>query len=201
MPHTRGSQRNFWPLVPASFSVEVWSCEDGDQALSGTVLPSLVVYAGLLVAVAGLVSLIRPIRSIGIPSRGKAGYYVAVGALLALFGALLPAPVIAATRRASMIDDFLPRYQFHEVHSTDVHASPEAVYDAVKKVTAREIHLFGLLTWIRSPHFGSSTPSILAAPPDEPLLNVATRSGFMILWDAPPTIWYSEQSAARPCVS
>ena len=53
----------------------------------------------------------------------------------------------------------------------------------MRAVSAREIHLFRLLTWIRSPRLPSShePASILAPPPDEPILAVALRSGFRAL--------------------
>lgn len=86
----------------------------------------------------------------------------------------------------TIIDDFLPKYHFNEFHSTRVHAEPEAVYAAVSQVTAREIRLFRILTWIRSPHLGKAPESILAPPADEPVLDVALRTGFQLLADAPP---------------
>jgi hypothetical protein len=51
---------------------------------------------------------------------------------------------------------------------------------AIKGVTAGEIHLFRTLTWIR--RLGRPGPeSILNAPPNAPILEVATRSGFRLL--------------------
>jgi hypothetical protein len=87
---------------------------------------------------------------------------------------------------ALIIDEFLPRYHFHEVHSTRIRAPAETVYAAVRGVTAREIRLFRILTWIRSPHIGKAPESILAPPADDPVLDVALRSGFLLLGDAPP---------------
>lgn len=71
----------------------------------------------------------------------------------------------------------MPRWTFRERHSTRVNASPEKIFDAIGKVTSHEIRFFRLLTWIR--RFGRpGRESILNAPPDEPILSVATRTGF-----------------------
>jgi hypothetical protein len=94
----------------------------------------------------------------------------------------LPAPLLAlpAGDRA-LLDDFVPYCQFREAHSIRIHAPAEAVFRAVKSVTAREIRFFRLLTWIRSPRFSRRREDILAAPADKPLLEVALRSGFVLL--------------------
>ena len=75
------------------------------------------------------------------------------------------------------LDEEMPRWSFRERHSTRIDAPPETIFDAIEKVTAREIRFFTMLTWIR--RLGRSAPeSILNAPPDEPILAVATRTGF-----------------------
>jgi len=81
-------------------------------------------------------------------------------------------------------DRFAPAYQFHEVHETEVRAGRDVTYDAVKQTTAGEILLFRTLTWIR--RFGKPGPeSILNAPADQALLEVAVRSGFLLLAEDP----------------
>jgi hypothetical protein len=84
------------------------------------------------------------------------------------------------------LDEALPRYQFSERHSIEIDAPPERIYAAVRAVTAGEIFLFRTLTSIRRlgrPH----AESILEAPPDAPILDVALRGGFFVLADDPPT--------------
>ncbi len=49
-----------------------------------------------------------------------------------------------------LIDKFLPAYEFNEVHTIRVNASPEVVYRALKSVTAAEIPLFGALMGLRA---------------------------------------------------
>lgn len=146
----------------------------------------LLVDAGLLAAAIGFVAIIRPIRRLGIPTRHRAVAVFVTGVLMIVIGGILPARVVTVSSRTMLLDDFVPRYQFNEVHSVEVHAPPDAVFAAIRQVTAREIGLFRALTWIRSPRLRSSRESILAAPPDEPIVGVAKRSGFLMLAEAPP---------------
>ena len=130
--------------------------------------------------------MIRPIRRLGMKSRRHAAITSAAGILLFGAGTSLPASEVASPTRTLIIDEFLPKYHFNEFHSTRIHAPAETVYAAVRGVTAREIRLFRILTWIRSPHFGTPQESILAPPADDPVLDVALRSGFLLLGNAPP---------------
>ena len=109
-----------------------------------------------------------------------------VGIVLLVVGANLPASEVTSPNRTMIIDEFLPTYHFNEFHSTRIQAPPETVYAAVRQVTAREIKLFRILTWIRSPRLRKAPESILAPPADDPVLDVALRSGFQLLADAPP---------------
>jgi hypothetical protein len=144
------------------------------------------VYAGLLTIAAGLVSIVRPLGWLAVPSRRRAAIVLGAGVLVAMLGALLPAPRVEVTSRVSRLDAFVPAYQFNEVHDTEIHASPETIFTAIKQVTAGEITLYRTLTWIRSPRLGATDENILAAPAGKPLLDVATRSGFLLLADEPP---------------
>jgi hypothetical protein len=83
------------------------------------------------------------------------------------------------------LDDFVPRFQFHEVHTRRIAAPPEQVYEAVWEVRADEIAFFRLLVWLR--RGGRNTPlSILNPGTRAPLLEVATRTGFTLLADDRP---------------
>lgn len=138
-----------------------------------------VVYSGLILAFLGLVLLI-PRRT---RKRGLA--LIAIGFALVLTGFVLPAPESQVTRAESRLDEFMPRWQFNEVHSARIAAPPEKVYDAIKRVRADEILLFRTLTWIR--RCGRDLPeNILNAGDRDPLLDVATRNGFEYLADEPP---------------
>lgn len=86
-----------------------------------------------------------------------------------------------------MLEDFAPTWQFHEVHRIGVLATAERTYQAIQSVTAREILFFRMLTWLR--RFGRSrAESILNPPPDAPILDVATRTGFLLLGTSPREI-------------
>jgi hypothetical protein len=82
------------------------------------------------------------------------------------------------------LEDFAPDYQFNEVHRIRVRAPADRIYRSIKEVTAGEITFFRALTWIR--RFGRAGPeSILNPAADEPVLDVALRTGFLLLSDDP----------------
>jgi len=84
-----------------------------------------------------------------------------------------------------ILDEFMSAWQFRERHTSRIAAPPARVFAAIKNVRASEIFLFKTLTWIR--RGGRNIPeSILNAGDDAPLLNVATRSGFIYLADDAP---------------
>jgi hypothetical protein len=106
------------------------------------------------------------------------------GLFLVAIGMTLPASETRIALPQSQLDQFMPLYQFSEFHSIRVAAPKEQVYKAIKQVTANEILFFQTLTWIR--RFGRPGPeSILHAPEQKPLLEVATRSGFLPLAEEP----------------
>ena len=142
-------------------------------------------YSGLLLVLAGLVSLAWPPRFLGIGTRRAGGLAALLGILLVAGGLLFPAPSRTAPGRRSRLDEILPTFQFRELHETRVHASAAQVFHAIRPVTAREIRFFRLLTWIRSPRWGAGRQSIVSPPPDAPLLDVALRTGFVLLAEEP----------------
>jgi hypothetical protein len=84
-----------------------------------------------------------------------------------------------------LLDDFVPLWQFHEVHSRRIAAPPARVYEALRAVRAGEIPFFLVLVWLR--RFGRKIPQSILNPGNrEPLLDVATRTGFTLLADEPP---------------
>ena len=83
------------------------------------------------------------------------------------------------------LDAVLPQWQFREYHSRRVDAPPQVVFDATLKITANEIRFFKTLTAIRRGG-RKAKESILNAPGDEPILDVATRSGFEWRANDPP---------------
>jgi hypothetical protein len=148
-------------------------------------LLSISAYAGIILLICGLVAMVRPLRFIRLNSRRRGAAIVAAGSILLAFALFWPTPLEGVSVTESALDGQMPSYHFVEHHETHIDASPGVVLDAVRAVTAREIRFFALLTWIRHPHFGRGKESILAAPPDEPILTVALRSGFVLLEERP----------------
>lgn len=148
--------------------------------LIGTIL----VYIGLLALFLGAVSLLRPLRFLGIPSPPRGALLCVGGVAVFLIGAVLPASEKRVERPTTDLDDFVPAYQFGEFHSIRIKASRGRVYQAIQEVGADDIFLFRTLTWVR--RLGRSGPeSILNAPPHTPLLEVALRTSFMKLAEQP----------------
>jgi hypothetical protein len=81
-----------------------------------------------------------------------------------------------------MLDDFLPRYDVHEVHSVSTSAPPSAVMEAIHRVTPVEVPVLVVLMAIRS------VPALLRRrrlPARGPLLDGFRRGGFVTLHEAP----------------
>ena len=147
-------------------------------------LGSLFVYVGLLTSLSGTISLIRPLGFLGIASRQRAGWLLAAGILVIVLAAAWPASETRVVAEQSQLDHFVPVYQFHEFHSIRIAAPKERAYRALKEVTANEILFFRTLTWIR--RFGRPGPeSMLNAPEQLPILEVAMRTSFLQLADEP----------------
>ena len=148
--------------------------------LIGTIL----VYVGLLALLVGALAILRPLTFIGIWSRGQGVMLVVFGVAVFLIGANLPAREQRVQTPITRLDEFMPAYEFGEFHSIRIRAPRERVYAAIREVTADEVTLFRTLTWIRRGG-RSGKESILNAPPDKPLLDVALRTGFMKLAEEP----------------
>jgi hypothetical protein len=148
--------------------------------LIGTILA----YAALAAMLLSGISLIRPLKFMGIASRPHGVVLLLCGVVVFLIGVNLPAAEKRIEARTTILDDFVPAYQFAEFHTIRVKAPRERVYQAIHDVTADEITLFSSLTWVR--RFGRLGPEgILNPPPHEPILGVAMRSGFMKLAEDP----------------
>lgn len=144
----------------------------------------VVVYVGLIAAFLGGVSLLRPLSCLAIHTRGHAALVMVLGLMVVAMGVSLPARETRIASPRTELDQFAPVYQFSEFHSIRIVASKEEVYRALKSVTAEEITFFHTLTWLR--RFGRSGPeSILNPPANEPLLNIATRTAFLVLAEVP----------------
>jgi len=148
--------------------------------MAGTVL----FYFGLLVAVAGAATLTRRHVSRRGRTHRPGGILLAAGVAASSVGLLLPVDERRIEAPDTRLDDFSPDFEFSERHSVLIEAPRVVVWEAVKRVTADEISFFRALTWIR--RLGRPGPEgILNAPGREPILEVATRTSFVLLAEEP----------------
>ena len=146
---------------------------------------SVLWYSAAVAFVLSLIALVRPARRLGVSTRRRASMIMASALALLVLLAMVPPPMTRVVGATSALDEVAPAYHYAERHSQHINASPERVYNATKTVSAQEIRLFQTFTWIR--RFGQAGPeSILNAPEQLPLLDVALRSGFVLLADNPP---------------
>jgi hypothetical protein len=145
---------------------------------------TIVVYAGLLATFIGGISVLRPLRFLGIWSRVQGVLLAVAGVGVFLIGVNLPASEKRVESPATHLDEFVPAYQFGEFHTIRIKAPRERVFQAIREVTPDEITLFRTLTWIRRSG-RSEKESILNAPPNEPILALSTRTSCMKLAEEP----------------
>ena len=142
-------------------------------------------YSAVVVACVGLVAVIRPVPRVGLDPRLR-GLAVTVGSLVvAVGGLLLPVFESRTFHATTRLDEFAPAWQFHEVHTIRIAAPPARVFDAIKQIRADEILLFRTLTWVRRGG-RQLPPSIMNAGSQRPLLEIATKGGFIWLADDRP---------------
>jgi len=141
-------------------------------------------YVGLVTALLGAASLLRPLAFLGISTRLVGAFVLGAGLAVGAIGLSLPAREVRIGAMRTRLDEFAPVYQFNEVHAIRVGASRERTWRAIKEVTANEILFFRTLTWIR--RFGRPGPESVLNPPERlPLLEVATRTAFLTLAEDP----------------
>jgi hypothetical protein len=144
------------------------------------VTETLLIYFGLLTAVLGGVSLIKPVKFLKIRSRWCGALVLGLGAAAAIAGLAFPNEEYRIATPRTQLDQFAPLYEFNEFHSIRVAAPRDRVYLSMKMVTADEIPLFRTLTWIRRGGRGGPE-SILNPNENVPILEVATRTAFLVL--------------------
>jgi hypothetical protein len=146
---------------------------------------SAILYSAGLAVVAGGVSLIRPLRWVGVSTRKRALVLILAGFVGGAVAVFWPSPTLRIERATTAMDDVIPAFQFVERHETPVGAAPAKVFGSIRPVTAAEIRFFRLLTWIRNPRIRAEQESIMAAPAEKPLLDVALGSGFRLVKEVP----------------
>ena len=152
---------------------------------AGDMFDSFLVYLGLILLLAGSMSLVWPLRFLEIRTRPMAAKVATGGLLLLLATLTLPVSAHAVATHTSKLDDWMPRWQIRERHIIPVAAPPERVFAAIHTVRADEIFLFRTLTAIRQ--CGATGPeSIMNARAQKPILDVATQTTFVLLAEEPP---------------
>jgi len=141
---------------------------------------SIFVYIGFGLALVGALSVLVPLRFLGIRRRAFGWMILLAGVVIAGLALTRPVDEVTIASPRTRLDEFAPTYQFNEVHQIPVNATPERVYQATLQVTAAEIPMFRTLVWLR--RGGTSGPeNILNAPDQVPILTVATRTTFLKL--------------------
>jgi hypothetical protein len=148
-------------------------------------LDSVLVYLGFAAILVGALSILWPLRFLRIRTRTRGAIVAAAGLLIAIVALSLPVQTKTVSAPATKLDEWMPSWQFDEEHTIHVDAPPEKVFAAIREVRANEIFLFRTLTAIR--RCGKPGPeSIMNAPEEKPLLDVATATTFIYLADDPP---------------
>ena len=148
-------------------------------------LDSILVYLGFAVICVGLLSILWPLRFLRVRTRARGAIVAAIGLLVLIVALSLPAETKTVSTPVTKLDEWMPTWQFAEQHMIHVDAPPEKVFVAIREVRANEILFFRTLSAIR--RCGRPGPeSIMNAPEEKPLLDVATATTFIYLVDDPP---------------
>src|SRR5207302_7699858 len=139
-------------------------------------------YLGFTTIFVGLLSILWPLNFLRIRTRKAGAIVAAVGFFVAVVTLLFPVRTKQVSTPTTKLDEWMPQSQFDEQHSIHIKASPEKVFEAIHAVRADEIFLFRTLIAIR--RCGQPGPeSIMNAPENKPLLDVATQTTFIYLAD------------------
>lgn len=159
-------------------------------------------YTSVIFALVGAFGVVRPLRRVHRGRRLHAAVMLLIG-LAAAYAISRSMPRAQSSAERHGIDEFAPTFHFREHHEATIAAPKVRVFEAIRAVTAEEIALFRTLTWIR--RFGQPGPdSIMNAPERQPILEVATKGGFLLLHEAAPneivvgTIVVAPPGARRP---
>lgn len=84
-----------------------------------------------------------------------------------------------------LLDDFLPTFDFTEVHVVNVHAPRERIFRALQDLTPAEITLVRTLFALRSLLVRLLGKGTMGFVETQPFLQQALRSGFILLAESP----------------
>jgi hypothetical protein len=114
-----------------------------------TLLGGAILYLALLGAMAGVVSLVKPLRFLGIRTRKRGLLVLGLACLVFTAGVYLPTSETRVETPRTLLDEFVPVYQFSEFHTVDISAPKDRVDSAIRTVRPEEIRFFKTLTTIR----------------------------------------------------
>lgn len=155
---------------------------------------SIVLYGGLVLAFVGFLSILIPLRFLGIRSRSAALVVLALGFVAVAVAVLWPVPSRHVETPSSRLDEIMPAYEFAEFHQTRVHASPAEVMEAVRAVTPQEIRYLVTLMQIRAlpARLLGKLPARPKHVTPRPLLELFLRGGFIMLAEEGDEIVFGE---------
>jgi len=142
-----------------------------------TLIGGAILYLALLGVAAGVVSLVIPLRFLGIRTRKRGALVLLLGLAAFTVGVYLPVTEARVETPRTRLDEFAPVYQFSEFHSVGIAASKERVDAAVRTVRPEENRFFKTLTSIRGIH--------RMADAGRPILANFTAGAFVVLADDP----------------
>jgi hypothetical protein len=142
-----------------------------------TLLGTVLLYLSLIGMAVGVVSLLNPLRFLGIRTRRAGLRVLGLGFVGFLAGVLLPVKATRIEIARSRLDALVPAYQFGEFHSIEIAASKNRVDSAIRTVCPEEVRYFKTLTTLRG-------ISSLAAE-HRPMLASFTSGWFRTLADDP----------------
>jgi hypothetical protein len=137
-------------------------------------LASYLAWAGIGTTFFGLVSIVRPLRFLGIPTRARGGLVAIVGILVTTVCVFWPVSVRYASGEEQRLDAFLSEYQFSEYHEALVWAPRREIEEAIRQVSFADMPLADLLMRIRALAGGGAEGG--AADPT-PILELMTQTG------------------------
>jgi hypothetical protein len=142
-----------------------------------TIFGGAILYLALLGAMAGVVSLVKPLRFLGIRTRKRGALVLLLGLVAFTVGVYLPVTETRVEVPRTRLDEFAPVYQFSEFHSVDIAAPKDRVDSAIRTVRQEEIRFFKTLTTIRGIYN--------KAHEGRPILESFTSGWFLLLADEP----------------
>jgi hypothetical protein len=142
-----------------------------------TLFGGAILYLALLGAIAGVVSLVKPLRFLGIRTRKRGALVLLLGLVAFAVGVYLPVTETRVEVPRTRLDEFAPVFQFSEFHAVDIAASKERVDAAIREVRPEEIRFFKTLTSIRG--IGNM------ANEGRPILESFVSGAFVLLADEP----------------